>query len=392
MKNILKTMSHPLRLWLRGCIYLTTLTVMISTVHAAALPVPSPPTGSARSYILLDFHSGAVVAEQQSAERVEPASITKLMTAYTVFNELKQGNISLKDLVTVSEKAWRTPGSRMFIEAGKQVSVEDLLKGMIIQSGNDASVALSEFIAGSETAFSALMNHHAEQLGLSNSNFVNSTGLPHVDHYTTARDISLLAHALIRHYPEYYKWYSIREFTYNDITQANRNKLLWQDHSVDGIKTGHTDSAGYCLVTSAQREGMRLISVVLGAKSETARLKESQALLNFGYRFFETKKMYEKEQEITQARAWKGTQEWAPLGLNHDLYITLPKGQYDQLQITSKVVSGIQAPIKKHMPYGNLEIKLDDKVLVQKPLIALQDVATGSLWQQVVDEVKLYFE
>ena len=297
-------------------------------LQAAPLPVPKPPSTGARAYILQDFDSGRIIAEKDSDKSIEPASITKLMSAYAVFTELKNGNITLDDKVTISEKAWRTPGSRMFIEVGKQVSVEDLLKGVIIQSGNDATVALAEYIAGSEDTFAALMNRHAEELGLTGSHFVNSTGLPDPEHYMSARDIARLAADLIREFPEYYKWYSQKEFTYNDITQYNRNKLLWRDESVDGMKTGHTDSAGYCLVTSAKQEDMRLISVVLGTASENARAEASQALLNYGFRFFETHKLYEGGNQLATSRVWKGATDSVSLGIDKPLYATIPRGQY----------------------------------------------------------------
>jgi D-alanyl-D-alanine carboxypeptidase (penicillin-binding protein 5/6) len=293
------------------------LCFVVAGLHAAPLPIPKPPATGAKAYILQDYDSQRIVAEKDSDQSIEPASITKLMTAYAVFMELKSGNISLEDSVTISEKAWRTPGSRMFIEVGKQVSVEDLLKGMIIQSGNDATVALAEYIAGSEDTFAALMNRHAEELGLTGSHFMNSTGLPDAEHYMSARDIALLAGQLIREFPEYYQWYSQKEFTFNDITQYNRNKLLWRDASVDGVKTGHTDSAGYCLVTSAKQGDMRLISVVLGTDSENARADASQALLNYGFRFFETHKLYDGGNQLATSRIWKGETESVSLGIDN---------------------------------------------------------------------------
>ena len=264
----------------------------------AATPVPKAPAVGAKGYLLEDFHSGQSIAEKNADQPMEPASITKLMTAYVVFTEIRNGSLGLSDKVRISEKAWRTEGSRMFVEVNTQVSVAELLKGMIIQSGNDATVALAEQIAGTEDSFAALMNHHAKELGMTKSNFVNSTGLPHKDHYTTARDIARISRAMIEEFPEYYQWYSEREFTYNEITQYNRNKLLWRDESVDGLKTGHTESAGYCLVTSAERDGMRLISVVLGTKSEEARADATQSLLNYGFRFFETHKLYDADNKL----------------------------------------------------------------------------------------------
>ena len=281
---------------------------------AADVPIPAPPQIGASSYMLMDFSSGRIIAESHADERVEPASLTKLMTAYTVFHALRQNQITLEDEVHVSEKAWRTEGSRMFIEVDTTVSVEDLLRGMIIQSGNDASVALAEHVAGTEDAFVGLMNQHAESLGMTGTSFMNTTGLPAEGHYVTARDIAMLSHAIVGEFPEYYGWYSEREFTYNGIRQHNRNSLLWRDESVDGLKTGHTDSAGYCLVTSAERSGMRLISVVTGTASTQAREDGSQALLNYGFRFYETHKLYSGGEEVTTARVWKGSRRkfhWA---------------------------------------------------------------------------------
>jgi D-alanyl-D-alanine carboxypeptidase (penicillin-binding protein 5/6) len=360
-----------------------------AVLTAAPLPVPKPPALSARAYILVDYQSGVVLGEQKADERMEPASITKLMTAYALFHELQGGKIKLSDMITISETAWRTQGSRMFVEVGKQVSVENLIQGMIVQSGNDATVALAEQVAGSEATFAELMNRYAQQLGMKNTHFVNSTGMPDPQHYTTARDIAILGSAIIREYPQYYKWYSQREFVFNGITQSNRNMLLWRDASVDGMKTGHTDSAGFCLVTSAQRDGRRLMSVVLGTNSEKARADESLALINYGFRFFETHKLYGAGQAVTEARIWKGASEKLPLGLTRDLYITLPRGQYQQLKASMKLPAKLEAPAVKGQSYGTLHIDLGDKVLMEKPLVALQDVAPGGLWQRLVDTVKM---
>lgn len=360
-----------------------------AALSAAPLPVPKPPALSARAYLLLDYQSGVVLGEQKADERMEPASLTKLMTAYALFHELKAGKIKLSDKTTISEHAWRTQGSRMFVEVGKQVSVGDLTQGMIVQSGNDATVALAEQIAGSEEIFADLMNRYAQQLGMKNTHFVNSTGLPDPQHYTTARDLSILASAIVREYPEYYKWFSQREFVFNNITQHNRDMLLWRDASVDGMKTGHTDSAGFCLVTSAQRDGRRLIAVVLGTNSEKARADESLALINYGFRFYETHKLYGAGQAVTQAHIWKGASEKLPLGLTRDLYITLPRGQYQQLKASLKLPAKLEAPAVKGQSYGTLHIDLGDKVLMEQPLVALQDVAEGGLWQRLVDSVKM---
>ena len=378
----------------RRLISIISLILLLFSLSAtsAPLPIPKPPATGARAFIIQDFHSDRVVAEEASDQPVEPASITKLMTAYAVFRELASGNIALEDMVTISEKAWRTPGSRMFVEVGKQVSVENLLKGMIIQSGNDATVALAEFIAGSEDTFAALMNRHAEELGLTNSHFMNSTGLPGEEHYMSARDIARLAATLIRDFPAYYGWYSQKEFTWNDITQYNRNKLLWRDESVDGVKTGHTDSAGYCLVTSAEKEGMRLITVVLGTKSENARAEASQALLNYGFRFFETHKLYDTGTALTNARVWKGESENLQLGLDRPLYATIPRGQYKSLDASMTVDSQIIAPVTAGQSLGSVLVRLGDEVIAEQSLVALNNVDEGSFWQRIVDEAMLYFE
>ena len=354
--------------------------------------VPSPPSVKATSYLLIDYDSGQVLADKDADMRVEPASLTKMMTAYVVLHELKAGTIKESDEVTVSEKAWRTPGSRMFIEVGKKVPVGTLFKGMVIQSGNDASVALAEYIAGSEETFAELMNEQARRLGLNNTHFVNATGLPHEDHYTTAADLARIATALIREFPEHYGLYSEKQFTYNNITQYNRNKLLWRDKSVDGIKTGHTESAGYCLVTSAKRNGMRLISVVLGTDSENARAKISQSLLNYGFRFFETHKLYEAGQPITRARVWKGEQDQLPLGLGQDFYVTIPRGQYRKLKPVMELAARITAPVSRGQTLGTVAVTLADQTLASRPLLALDTVAEAGLWGRLVDGVQLMFE
>lgn len=358
----------------------------------AATPIPKAPEVGAKGYLVEDFLSGQAIAEKNADQPLEPASITKLMTAYVVFSEIRDGSLSLSDKVRISEKAWRTPGSRMFVEVDTQVSVADLLKGMIIQSGNDATVALAEQVAGSEDSFAALMNQHAQRLGMKHSHFVNSTGLPDKEHYTTARDIAIISRTMIHEFPEYYRWYSEKKFTYNEITQYNRNKLLWRDESVDGLKTGHTDSAGYCLVTSAERDGMRLISVVLGTKSEEARADASQALLNYGFRFFETHKLYDAGAKLTGARIWKGAVDNVDLGLTDTLYVTIPRGEYKNLDASMQLNSQIVAPVSKGQALGEVVVRLGDQAVADKRLVALQPVAQGSFWQRIVDEALLYFE
>ena len=363
-----------------------------ASLAQAALPIPKPPSTGAKSFIIQDYGSGNILAEENSDVSVEPASITKLMTAYTIFNELQSGNIALTDIVTISEKAWRTPGSRMFVEVGKQVAVEDLLQGMIVQSGNDATVALAEYVAGSEDSFAALMNKHAEEIGLSGSHFMNSTGLPDDNHYMTARDIAQLSTLLIKNYPEYYKWYSQKEYTFNDITQHNRNRLLWRDDSVDGLKTGHTDSAGWCLVTSAEKEGMRLITVVLGTNSDNARTEASQALLNYGFRFFETHKLYDAGTQLTTSRIWKGSSETIALGIDKPLYVTIPRGQYNSLDASMNIDQRIMAPVDAGQSLGSVLVKLGEEVVADQPLVSLQSIGEGSFWQRITDEGLLYFE
>jgi len=368
------------------------LLFVVSALRAEPLPVPKAPSIGAKAFILQDFDSGRIIAEQDADKPVEPASITKLMTAYAIFKEMRAGKITLGDMVTISENAWRTPGSRMFVEVGKQVSVEDLMQGMIVQSGNDATVALAEYVAGSEDSFAALMNRYAAALGLKDSHFVNSTGLPDPQHYMTAHDIALVAAAIIREFPEYYHWYSQKKFTYNDITQYNRNKLLWRDESVDGMKTGHTDSAGYCLVTSAKKDDMRLISVVLGTDDEKARADASQALLNYGFRFYETHKLYDAGKQLATARVWKGKSDTVSLGLNSPLYATVPRGQYKALAASMTINNRIMAPVSNDETLGSVKVQLGDAVIAEQNLVALQGVGEGSIWHRIVDEALLYFE
>lgn len=362
------------------------------TGGAAGKPIPNPPELNATSYYLTDFDSGQVLAEKDADKPVEPASITKLMTAYLVDKAIADGDIALDDMVTISEKAWRMKGSKMFVEVGKQVSVSDLLKGLIIQSGNDASVALAEYVAGSESAFAGYMNHEAKLLGMSNTNFVNSTGWPDENHYSTARDIALLTRTVIRDFPESYRLYKEREYTFNDIRQFNRNRLLWRDETVDGVKTGHTDAAGFCLVASARREDMRLISVVLGTDSDKARTQSSQALLNYGFRFYETHQLYRAEEILSRARIWYGDQEQVSLGVGKDIYITIPRGRYGELDASMEVDREISAPVQRGQQLGLVSIRLGDELLLSDDLVAMQDVGEGSLFSRAMDRIKLIFQ
>jgi D-alanyl-D-alanine carboxypeptidase (penicillin-binding protein 5/6) len=358
---------------------------------ATPKPIPDPPTLSATSYFLVDFDSGRVLAEKNPDDHVEPASITKLMTAYLVDKAIAAGDITLDEMVTVSEKAWRMKGSKMFVEVGKQVSVDDLLKGLIIQSGNDASVALAEHIAGSESAFAGYMNHQAGLLGMTNTNFVNATGWPDENHYSSARDIAMLTRAVIREFPLSYKYYKEREFTFNKIRQFNRNRLLWRDETVDGVKTGHTEAAGYCLVASAQRDDMRLISVILGTESDKARTQSSQALLNYGFRFYETHRLYRTDEVLQTARIWYGEQEQVSMGVSKDVYITIPRGRYRDLDISMDIDREISAPVIQGQQLGQVSIKLDDELISGENIVAMQTVDEGSIFVRAMDHVKLMF-
>lgn len=358
----------------------------------ASVPVPAPPQIAAKNYILIDFNSGRILAENAADVKIEPASITKLMTSYVIYKEMENGRLTLSDQVLVSERAWRMGGSRMYLDLGSKVSVEVMLKGLIIQSGNDASVALAEHIAGSEEAFVDLMNQYAASLGMSNTYYKNSTGWPDAEHLTTARDIATLAKAFIEEFPDEYKGYSEKEFTYNNIKQYNRNKLLWRDKTVDGLKTGHTDSAGYCLVSSAKRADMRLISVVLGTNSEEARASMSQSLLNYGFRFYETHKLYAAGEALSQSRVWQGDREQISLGLDNDLHVTIPRGMYKKMDARMNVDANITAPVKKGSQLGEVQIVLNDEALSSVPLVALQQVDEGSWFQIGKDYLLKLFE
>jgi D-alanyl-D-alanine carboxypeptidase (penicillin-binding protein 5/6) len=368
------------------------LLLTIPLANLAAMPTPAPPVVKGTGHLLIDFDSGHIISQSNANQRLEPASLTKLMTAHVIFSELQQGNLKLEDMVTVSEKAWKTEGSRMFIEVGKQVSVEDLLKGMIIQSGNDASVALAEHVAGSESVFASVMNTHARRLGMLNSNFVNATGLPDPDHYTTPEDIAKVAMATIREFPEFYKWYSIREYTYNNIKQHNRNKLLWRDDDVDGMKTGHTDAAGYCLVASAKKDNMRLISVIMGTTSEKERAEESMKLLNYGFRFYETHKLYSAGDNLSQAKVWKGEHNQLSVGLARDLYITIPRNQYNNLNAAMHLNLPLIAPISQDQQVGELQVTLSGSTVTSQPLIALQPVEEAGFIGRSIDSLMMMFE
>ncbi len=357
----------------------------------AGMPTPAAPQLGAGSYLLMDFNSGTALVEHEADAPVEIASLTKLMTSYVVFQELASGSVAVDDIVIISENAWRTEGSRMFLEPNMQVTLEQLIMGLVVQSGNDASVALAEHLAGTESAFAGVMNHYAAQLGMANTHFVNSTGLPDPEHYSTARDTALLSIAIIRDFPDYYRWYSEKEYSFNNIRQHNRNNLLWRDPAVDGLKTGHTQAAGYCLAASAKREGMRLISVVMGSSSEQARASESQSLLNYGFRFFETVQLYRAGEELAQGRVWKGETEQVALGLAEDLFITIPRGRYDDLDARVRMQPELKAPLAAGAEVGRISVHLGDEVVASRGLVTLGEVVPAGFFGRAWDGMRLWF-
>jgi len=374
--------------------FLRSIFLMLSLVGylSAQAPVPQPPQINASSYILMDFNTGTVLAEREIDSRVEPASLTKLMTAYVIFKAIEEEQISLNELVLVSERAWRTEGSRMFIEVGDQVRVDDLLRGMIIQSGNDASVALAEHLAGSEAAFANLMMYYADLLGMVGSSFMNATGLPDPNHYMTARDVATLAQAIISEFPNYYQLYSERSFTYNDIQQGNRNTLLRRDPSVDGLKTGYTDSAGYCLASSAIRDNMRLIAVVFGMNSAEARAEGSQVLLNYGFRFFETRRLINVNENVAEARILGGAPAYIPVGLGEEVFLTLPRGTYDDISVQVDINPDLWAPVDIGAQVGDIQILLNDSIVYENTLNALNSSEDAGYWQMIKDYVENWFQ
>lgn len=353
--------------------------------------IPAPPEVSASSYVLMDAKSGKIIMEKNSNERLPPASLTKMMTAYIVEHEIAKGNIKLFDEVPVSVNAWQTGGSKMFIQEGSKVLVEDLLKGVIIQSGNDASIALAEFISGSESAFADVMNQHAALLGMKNSHFMNATGLPDPQHHASALDLALLAQAIIRDYPQQYPLYAEKHFTYNNIRQPNRNRLLWRDKSVDGLKTGHTEEAGFCLVASAERDGMRLISTVMGTSSEEARAQETQKLLNYGFRYYQTKSLYEKAKSLAETQVWGGAADMLQLGVSKDVVVTIPRGDQTEFKAELKIDPVIEAPVEAGKELGRLQVMMGDKLIVDEPLVALEAVEEGSFFKRLWHAIKLFF-
>ena len=370
---------------------LVSLLVLAVSQVATAFDIPAPEVKAA-AYILVDFRTGEVLAEKDADKPREPASLTKIMTAYTVFHELKAGNLKLQDMATISENAWRTGGSKTFVAVGKQVGVEDLIKGMIIQSGNDASIALAEHIGGNVGTFATLMNEHAKRIGMTNSHFLNPEGLPAPGHVTTARDMAKLAAALIRDFPEYYHWFAIKEYVFHNITQHNRNTLLLKDPSVDGIKTGHTEGAGYCLVASAKREETRLLSVVLGSTSMSVRATESQALLNYGFAFFENVKVLATGQPVGKATVWKGDKDAIDVGTDEDLFVTQPRRDKKKLVTVIRLSDHVEAPVAKGAKVGEVDVTEDGKVVKTAQLVALEDVKEGGLFTRLSDGFMLWFK
>ena len=361
-------------------------------VTAAGVAAATPaPVVAAASYLLQDTASGQPLVEENADARRDPASLTKLMTAYVTFAALRDGKLTASQMVTVSPAAWHAEGSRMFIEPRKAVSVDELLRGMIVQSGNDASIALAEQVAGSESAFVALMNAEAQRLGLSNTHFVNATGLSHAEHYSSARDIAVLTSALIRDFPDYYPLYALKEYRYNNITQPNRNRLLWIDPFVDGVKTGHTDTAGWCLVASAKRGQRRLVAVVLGAASDAARASESQRLLNYGFQAFDTVQLYQAGKPVSTLRVWKGAANDVAAGFVADQYLTLPKGKADKLQLTMAATEPLVAPVTQGQRVGTVKVSLEGKSMAEFPLVALTEVPQANIFGRAWDSVRLWF-
>lgn len=352
--------------------------------------IPAPPKSDTKSYIIIDFNSGAIIGEYNPHKIVEPASLTKIMTMYVIDKEIASGRLRLDDEIKVSKKAWKMPGSRMFIEVNDHVKVSDLIRGIIVQSGNDASVALAEHIAGSEKAFADLMNKTAQDLKMNNTHFANVTGMPHKEHYTTAFDLALLSRAIIRDFPDSYELYSVKEYTYNNIKQLNRNRLLWSPGlNTDGIKTGYTDSAGYCLAASAEQDGMRLIAIVLGADNDKQRAKEAASLLRYGFRFYDTVKLYAKNEPIGKKKVWLGSNSKVDIGLNNDLYITIPKGSYKYLSAKVDTQKYLKAPLDFNQNIGEITVTLNKEIIARKNLVTLKEVDKGSLWQRFKDRVKL---
>lgn len=366
--------------------------LLLASVSAVAGPIPKAPSVSGESHVLMDARTGKILAANEPDRRMAPASLTKMMAAYIVYDAIADGVVGLEDEVEISEAAWRMGGSQMFLEIGTVATVDQLLDGLVVQSGNDAAVALAEHVAGSESAFVEQMNHHAQRMGLENTHFENPEGLQSEEHYSSARDLAITAQAIINEFPERYERYAKREFTYNNIRQYNRNDLLWSDPDVDGLKTGYTEQAGYCLVASAERDGMRLISVVMGAPSEDRRAADSRALLSWGFRFFETHKLYAAGEALEEARIWKGAQDQIALGLDTDLYVTIARGEYDNLRAEMSLPKRLEAPMTKGYEVGTVKVVLAEETVASAPLVALDTVERGSLFQRAADTVLQWFD
>lgn len=360
-----------------------------SHVGKNAQGVPKPPMLNSEAYVLISNGSGKIIAQKNAQKRMAPASLTKMLTLYIASEALKNGQIRLEDKVRVSHRAWAMQGSKMFLKEGQLVSVEDLIQGIIVDSGNDACITMAEHLAGSEKEFVKLMNEEAQRLGMKDSHFTDCTGMPNKDHYSTAMDLAILANALIENFPEYYHWYSQKWFTFNGIKQPNRNRLLWRYKYADGIKTGHTKEAGYCLAASAEKDKMRLVAVVMGAPTDNIRADATQRLLSYGFRFFKTYKIYGAGKTISQPRVWKGTLNHIAIGIDHDLIITIPYGQYNQLKVTTTVNDPMTAPIHKGENVGTLKITLAGKLIAESPLVALQEVSQGGMWTRFSDSVSM---
>lgn len=361
--------------------------------HAEDAQIAPPPSLAVKAYLLKDFNSTHMIASQNASMRVEPASLTKIMTAYLSFKALKNSYLQLTQTLPVSELAWKVEGSKMFIEPNKPATVDELLHGMIIVSGNDASITLAEGIAGTEQQFADMMNKEAQRLGMKNTHYMNATGLPDPQHYTTAEDLSILASALIRDFPaEYQRLYSVKEYTYNNITQPNRNRLLWLDPNVDGMKTGHTESAGYCLISSAKRNNTRRISVVLGAPTDAARATESQKLLNYGFQYFDSTLVYKQGQTVNQLKVWKGSENQLASTVTNDLYLTLPKGQYANVKAMISSTQPLIAPIKKGQTIGNVKFTLNNKTIAEYPLVASKEISSAGILGRAWDSIKLLMQ
>ena len=372
-------------------VFFLLLVTFAATAQPPSLPAVPPPPVAASSWLLIDLTAKQTLAEHNAGERREPASLTKLMTAYLAFSALKQKQITLTQSVKVSERAWKAEGSRMFIEPNRPVTIDELLRGVIVQSGNDASVAIAEAVAGSEEVFALAMTREAQRLGMKNTNFVNATGLSHPQHYSTAADLAILAAAIIRDFPDYYPLYSIKEYKYNNITQPNRNRLLWTDQYVDGMKTGFTEAAGYCLIASARRGPRRLLSVVMGAASDSARAIESQKLLNFGFQFYDTPRLYEKNQVVTTLPVWKGTSNTLKAGFTDDLYMSLPKGVGPKLKVAMEARQPLTAPVALGQTVGVLRLTLNGSAVAEFPLQALEEVPQAGILGRAWDSIRLWF-